>query len=59
MPVISILRRLRQEDCDFQPSLDYMRRSSRRPPPIKNERTKQLCHRTQVKGCVFGELQLP
>lgn len=35
-PVTPILRRLRQEDCESQPTLHYMRRPSRKPPPMEN-----------------------
>lgn len=60
-PVIPVLRRLSQEHCEFQPRLDFIRRPSRKPPPPPNENklTKPLCHRTQVKGHVFREPQLP
>jgi hypothetical protein len=30
MPVISALRRMRQEDLEFQPSLDYIERLSQK-----------------------------
>lgn len=39
--VIPVLRRLRQEDCEFQPSLDYMRRPLQKTTTKRNQTDKK------------------